>query len=659
MKADQVIAASGFTDIHRSPLRRRGLAACARAVWMRSSCRSSAGFTLTEVLIALALISFMLVGISRIFTMTSNTISTGQGVSQAFRGHRSIQQTLSNDLLGYSATGNIDQSDNASGMAPMVLAPGQTRGAPFFTISNFRISTYRNQKDYDSAAIQAPLTATNLTATASRSIRTILNSDGTQRVLPLYDYGMRNFRTDTFGFFSLGEFRTQTGSATASTYIDDGVTSDAAYIHYGQLRVFNGNAVNLGFSPAHGHPGTFWTPASGPRASEENKNNRFAEQFMLGRTQNLLIEPLDYYGTAAGQAHEYQYKTIVANNDVTKPVFFARRNWDNPTDYDKNSSGQPIIPTGTADRPTLAPIQTNSLIYCYSGGQNRVVDNSDIVGGSNGQTAVFGARADVFGAGLSELRQRAEFMVDTEVAIPPTFTSTQDFRWHTYIPSSWTDRFIVNPFAAMSTNGGHLQFDARRMGQRQHLLAECVTQLIVEYAGDFVTQSTNGTVAGGTPTPDGILDFVVVNDVRQTRWYGMPRDVNGDGSIPGPGNAARYTSPDVIPLCDVANTRRTPTGADPRPSTIDFEKSAPPINSGSTSDYLTITAEPAANSNPDDTSYVCVWGPKEFETGVAIGTETLYPVPQLVRIIVEISDPKARLNEPVTQEYVFPVKIKE
>ncbi len=608
----------------------------------------SPGFTLTEILIALALISFLLVGISRIFAMTSSTISKGQGVSQALRAHRAIQQALSNDFLGYSATGNIDSSDNNSGMAPLVLPSSQYRGAPFLTISNFRIATYRNQADYNGAINPPVLTASNLTPAASTAIRTVRDSDGvTQRTLPLYEYGLRNFRTDTIGFFGLGDFKTQTGSVTTATYQDDGVNSDAAYIQYAQLRVFDGNPASLGFSRGHGHPGSFLTPTNTP---EQNKNNRFAEQFMLGRVQNLLIEPEDYYnsasvGAATTPTEMYKYKTIVAGGDVTKPVFFARRNWDAPTDV------SPLM-TASNNRPTLTPLNIASLIYCYkpSANINQIVDMKDVVGGGTGQTAVFGARSDVFGAGLEELRKRCEFMVDTDTTSVPAAGS----EWHSTLNSSWVDRFIVNPYSAMSSTAGNLQFDARSMGQRQHLLAECNTQFIVEFAGDFVTQnSATGAPAGGAATPDGIVDFVIVNNVRQVRWYGMPRDVDNDGTIPGPGNAARLTSPDVIPLCDFAGTRN---GSGSQPTSSAFETHIPPITSGSNADYLKVFTEPAGD--PDDTSYVCVWGPNEFKTGTVVGTETYYSVPQMIRFVIEIADPKGRLAEPVTQEYVFPVKVK-
>lgn len=58
------------------------------------------------------------------------------------------------------------------------------------------------------------------------------------------------------------------------------------------------------------------------------------------------------------------------------------------------------------------------------------------------------------------------------------------------------------------------------------------TSFIVEYAGDFIAQNP----IDGQPTsgePDGVIDFVVTgtgaNAVRKTRWYGLARDVDGNG----------------------------------------------------------------------------------------------------------------------------------
>jgi hypothetical protein len=51
---------------------------------------------------------------------------------------------------------------------------------------------------------------------------------------------------------------------------------------------------------------------------------------------------------------------------------------------------------------------------------------------------------------------------------------------------------------------------------------ENVTELVIEYAGDYLTQDWD-TGAMVAPRADGVLDFAVVNGVHKTRWYGLPR----------------------------------------------------------------------------------------------------------------------------------------
>lgn len=601
----------------------------------------SPGFTLTEILIALALISFLLVGISRIFAMTSTTISKGQGVSQALRAHRAIQQTLSNDFLGYSATGSIDLSDSNSGMVPLVIPTGTSDGAPFLAISNFRVAAYASEGEWRTALNPpaATVAAYNFAAT-SNAIRTY-DDAGTTRIIPLNQYGFRNWRSDTIGFFTKGDFRSHSGSADstgATAVYSSDVRSQYAFTWYGHLEVFNSNGALLAH-PANGYgPPGMWNIQSGT-GTEANRNNRFANQFRLGRGQFLLVEPEDSEGSNLGGAdRQYKYFTIIEPS-TRRPVPFIRRNWDGVED--------------TRDGTTLTPLNLDSVTFQYRTSTHRndqlystgSPNYNDSFAASGYDTPAALGRTDIMGAGMPELRQRARHLIAIGSA------------WRNSLPNTWNLRLLCNPFLPQQVtrddNGqdSPILFNSRVMGQRQNLLADSCSQFIVEYAGDFVTQN-NATGAPGPMTPDGVVDFVIESGgLRQIRWYGMPRDVNGDGAIPGLGNSARLNSPDVIPLRDFAGTA------------FPFELVTPSAQS----DYLNAsvaanTNEPGgSNGNPNASSYRCVWSPTEFETPAATLTDgrELYHVPQMIRVIVEISDPKGRLDEPVTQEYVFPVKVKE
>lgn len=604
-----------------------------------------AAFTLTEVLIALALISFLLVGISRIFTMTSSTISQGQSVSTALRSLKAIQQTMSGDMLGYSATGNIDMSDNGSGMMPLVVSQGAT-GAPYLSISSFRVAAFANEtmrrtSDYQPADNLTPFNF----ATHSNNLRRVVDADGTVRVVPLYAYGERNFRTDAIGFFSAGDFQSQTGpvaATAAQTAYQSDVRSDGAFIWYGHPRIFNGNAVMQSDADAYGGPGEWMIREGLTGPYRPNANHRYASQFVLARMQMLCVEPSPPMSPAA--LKPYEVNTVTQSNGGAVP--FVRRNWDEPGDLSNST--------------TLTPMNFDSQTYqLYPNTQAGPNQNVSVkytgaptfgeqFSGGDGPITMRMGRTDIIGASIAKMRARAEVLEVSPAS-----------QWRNYIPTQWTDRIMVNPFLPrqqLSTtydpNNPSIVFNARVMAQRQQILSEGVSQFIIEYAGDFVTQGANGAFA--VDQPDGVLDFVVVApaagtvpEQRAIRWYGMPRDVDEDGSIPGLGNAALRTSIDVVPLRDFTGGQHL-FEAVVMPGRADY-LSAVPAN---------LTEPGGSNGSPDDSSYQLIWGPREFTTIAAtVNGKNLYRVPSLLRVVVEMSDPKGRTQNPVVQEMVFPVKV--
>jgi hypothetical protein len=203
------------------------------------------------------------------------------------------------------------------------------------------------------------------------------------------------------------------------------------------------------------------------------------------------------------------------------------------------------------------------------------------------------------------------------------------------------------------------------MSARQQLLAEACSQFIVEYAGDFVTQSLATGVVTNAAAPDGVVDFVVrtlpapVGQVRRTRWYGLPRDVDEDGIIAGnaassipPANSPIWTSDDVIPLRDICGARQlferyVPVGAANYANEVDEVDNPLPLLRGS--GFVTT----------EDTSYVCIWGAEDFSTAVpyTTGPSTGYRIPTMLRIIADLTDTNGKLQSPVRQEMIFPVPV--
>ncbi len=175
-------------------------------------------------------------------------------------------------------------------------------------------------------------------------------------------------------------------------------------------------------------------------------------------------------------------------------------------------------------------------------------------------------------------------------------TSIPQYRWHVQHAA------LVDPDWWVSVCD--VRFDARRYVPRPiasedfayttPLLASNISEFVVEFAGDWLTQDVDGNIVA--LEPDGVTDYVVDGDARSIRWYGMARDVDGDGDY------------DVVPLGTLAGA--------PAP----FEK----VNTA--------------------TDYVVVWG------------DTVINSPSHLRLIVTQTDPRGRLAADGVIEVVSRIK---
>ncbi|HLL90987.1 MAG TPA: prepilin-type N-terminal cleavage/methylation domain-containing protein [Tepidisphaeraceae bacterium] len=140
--------------------------------------RRSSGFTLTELIVAVALVLVLLVGVAQVFTYTTDTISVGMALSDANRSQRAITPRLQEDFRN--------------------LTPANSPGLVIYCGSTV---AYLDRAERDADATGTPTTP---------------------------------YRTDVMGFFTTGDFRRQTGN--------DGVTAgpttaDQAWIWYGHLQL--------------------------------------------------------------------------------------------------------------------------------------------------------------------------------------------------------------------------------------------------------------------------------------------------------------------------------------------------------------------------------------------------------------------------------------
>jgi hypothetical protein len=138
----------------------------------------------------------------------------------------------------------------------------------------------------------------------------------------------------------------------------------------------------------------------------------------------------------------------------------------------------------------------------------------------------------------------------------------------------------------------------------------------VEFAGDFMTQQSNGAIT--SPNADGVIDFHydLPNQTRSVRWYGFPRDTTGDGTI-------NKADGDVLPVGDVIG------------SAVSFEK--PPL-------ITSASGYPLLDPTPVPPVYTAAWGPQDVDSR-----------PKMLRITFAIDDPNGRFSDPMTFEYVFKV----
>jgi hypothetical protein len=263
---------------------------------------------------------------------------------------------------------------------------------------------------------------------------------------------------------------------------------------------------------------------------------------------------------------------------------------------------------------------------------------------NDSSTVISDARYDLIGTTISDFKRLlTTYVTHTKYNIGGSAVggawTPQD--WWTALPtdpgtSIGTGRFRCNPYPTKP-------LDARKAAQTAPILLNNCTQFIVEFAGDYVTQAdvigTPSTSKVTAVAPDGILDhyYDPATGVRHIRWYGFPRDLNGDGHIAG--FVAGRTNDqlvDVVPVRDVALTCTTGVPYyTQNPNPLAFERHMAPLD-------LPLSL-PAASDYTVSVSkgeyYTAAWGPNDTNR------------PKMIRIIATVDDPNGRLSDGQTFEY--------
>ncbi|MEA2711025.1 MAG: hypothetical protein QOF78_3626 [Phycisphaerales bacterium] len=575
------------------------------------------GFTLIEVMISIAIVLVLIIGVNQVFKVAADTVGTGQALSSKVRDGRAAQAVFYDELNHVA------------------------RDGPFLVISS------RAQ-----AAFETPIDRANDADGIPRTLDFDSNNiEGENTIpgelVPATAINSRNHRLDLLTFFARDLYRRQTGNSDGANnvYAAD-QSSNEAWVTYGHLRVYN-QASPQTVAKLDDNL-NYLDPGAGAAAS--NPRNYYASDWQLGRVQMLLIKGEDTNLPPDKRSDQIQLNPIIAGNLQR----FWRRKDPGATPGDIQRL-EPLGPFTQLDNAT-APVITDA------------------------RYDLAGTTFDDFGKNvLTEyIKHTLEYArVGAATQDPAPFAN----EWWDIIAPQWdptntsagyrSTRFRCNPYPERPLN-------ARKVAQAAPALLTNCSQFIVEFAGDFLTQNVDpdgntiinaadqADVAYGritAPVPDGILDFYVAGDgVQKIRWYGLPRDVNGDGVILGnpgptwPANDNPNMLVDVVPIRDVlhTNTAFRAVGS-PTQYGLPFERTVryptptsttpvvPLIEARNNYALVNLTAAPGAGNgmSPLD-RYVVAWGPGEDNA----------TRPKLIRLIVTLSDPSGRIAAGQTYEYV-------
>lgn len=578
-------------------------------------------FTLTELLVAVALLVVVMLAVSTIFRTTSQTISTGQAVGDLTRRLSTAKAAMYSDLAGHDS----NPLATGTGMLPMTGAPGAVR-APFLYINNVQQYAFRDRASWlaEGSPVAAPADAAH------------------------------TFRADSLGFVAIGGFKRQTGggpdtssmATVQNTMLDrpdtqSSMIQDMAYIWYGHLWLPNNAGA---FTP-------FTWPGQGNQTT--NPNNFFASQWTLGRVSLLMVQPVTDAIWTLGHA-------VLDRNYY--PTFYYGRD---PLTLLPN----PVTNPGNG----LQPLQWNSTV---TGGWTAYASFDDSalpLGRPNYGATLVQSRYDIVGTNSAFTWANYTNMVGAMTyPAPPTANPNYYANWAF---DFLRYRFTANPAADLpNPNTVALQHTfARELAQAVPIFLPNCAKFTVEFAGDFIAQNANGTVNGASvysnafgdrdydhPQVDGQIDFNIwhagqPDETRTIRWYGLPRKADGsDISVSNPlifpddpaNPAPNRGYADVLP---VSCSRRVP-GAPTFPA-------------------LPVSKLPFEH-NITTTEYTCAWSRSEADLdnlpAHAVTAPYVIPdlpvgvprtlAPKLIRITIQLLDQDGRVEDGMTQQYVFPVK---
>ena len=582
-------------------------------------------FTLVEVMISIALVLLLMYGVSQVFKLSGDAVSANQAVSSIVRDHRATAATMAEDFR------NCVQDSPMFLISSRIAYNGPANGAnaaPFDKVNGvdvhrgfaagFRTAEeQRNNGDPDPTWVNGAFVTDK---TGARSFMPLLGSDRVPRL-------------DRLGFFVRNRYRRLMFAAPTGSPAPQAMTSTEAYVWYGHTMYPR--------PKAHEKDSNWFTSYNG--VYMQLPENQFAADRILGRVTVLM-------------------KHVPASSSSGAPYF------------PKHAPSNPLLPD-----EYVWPFNWTAFGFALGIDAPTVNYASDVA-----PVSIDEFRASVDNSFLQARTNNysgpEHFYVPMEDYLDPANAN-----------NTRVTRFVCKPTIERPIDESQLALTA------PYFLGHC-TQFIVEYAGDFLKQAefdpadltvppgavtdaaqyTDGSGNIYTGQTDGKIDYVIDTSgdidpttgklvdppknpdkwVRRIRWYGLPRDINGDG---------RITINDVVPLADVLryywktgsrepHTFVTPAGFSGAPS-APWEKTPPsptpppksrmPLDDQSlldntlpTRQYETLWQQNYANfkGDPQTFQYICAWH---------------NDAPLMIRVLVKIDDPTGKLQDGQWYEYVF------
>jgi type II secretory pathway pseudopilin PulG len=616
-------------------------------------------FTLVELMISLGIALLLIYGVNLVFRAVTDIIKTGNALSSATRRMRGIDSMLTSDFEGQARDRKREKDgieytpdQRETGILSITDIPRPSVGIPITADVQARqpaITMFCKRQ-------VAFLNKTDEEADTDKDPATFDEDDNGSEIDPGENFtaaptfprlNRRVHRVDTVSFFAAGTFIPKAGRfGTAGTLYQNIEPFPEAWIWYGHCMqpggvgttaaplLTNFTQTNPAGLPS---PGIFYQPGqaddtSAGMSANPNTRNKYAVDWVLGRMA-MCINWRDPGALGAGI-----YPGIMRTNKTSYQAYgFFAESAALPTaigfgaqDVRANGSGTGSTFTGTL--PDLMPVDPTPMSppAGFNSSLNDVVGVAQMVAGDSTTFSPSGS----FGVGSVYVPANAKGLLkrygDLQTASPAWWQPSTLQPMLTSPPGSSPLPLRFNALTSVADPVGiNGQITPReKSALLAPFLASGCSNFIVEFAGDFVTQDNNPTSASygnvtsasGTIAPDGIVDFNVLGGVRQTQWYGLPRDIDGDG-LAAASTTTGQAGGDVVTVFQKAKATAVIAGS--------FEKA-----------YIA------------GDSYVVAFGPNDMY----VAPPAIPIHPSMIRLTVNLVDAGGNLADGLAREFVFKVR---